>query len=108
MRRLARMSVRTGSRPTPLRATTLVVATLLLFVRGASADDIRVMTSGAFTAAYLALVPQLEHAAGGKVTTAATTMGAGSDSIPSRLARGEAVDIVIVADAVLAELIRDG
>src|SRR4051812_41353043 len=81
---------------------------LLLFVRGASAGDIRALTSRAFTAAYLALVPQLEHAAGGKVTTAATTMGTGSDSIPSRLARGEAVDIVIVADAVLAELIRDG
>jgi molybdate transport system substrate-binding protein len=35
-------------------------------------------------------------------------MGTGTDSIPSRLARGEAVDIVIVADAALTELIKDG
>jgi molybdate transport system substrate-binding protein len=40
--------------------------------------------------------------------TATTTMGTGTDSIPSRLARGEAVDIVIVADAALTELIKDG
>src|SRR3954452_3139607 len=108
MRRLARMSVRTGSRPTPLRATTLVVATLLLFVRAAAADDIRVMTSGAFTAAYLALVPQVEQASQGKMIIAATTMGTGADSIPNRLARGEPADIVIVADAALMNLIRDG
>jgi molybdate transport system substrate-binding protein len=105
---MTRMIVRTASRRTSARTAVVLLATLLLFVRGASADDIRVMTSGAFTAAYVALVPQLEHAAGGKVITAATTLGTGSDSIPSRLARGEAVDIVIVADAVLAELIRDG
>jgi molybdate transport system substrate-binding protein len=102
------MSVRTSSRRPPLRATALAAATLLLFVRAASADDIRVMTSGAFTAAYLALVPQLERASEGKVITAATTMGTGVDAIPSRLARGEPVDIVIVADAALLELIRDG
>jgi molybdate transport system substrate-binding protein len=42
------------------------------------------------------------------VITAATTMGTGTESIPSRLARGEVVDVVIVADAALAELIKDG
>ena len=35
-------------------------------------------------------------------------MGTGSDSIPSRLERGEAVDVVIVADDALEQLIKDG
>ena len=35
-------------------------------------------------------------------------MGVGSDSIPSRLERGEAVDVVIVADDALNELIKNG
>ena len=70
--------------------------------------DIRVMTSGAFTAAYLELIPQLELVTERKIVTAATSMGTGPDSIPSRLQRGEPVDVVIVADAALVELIKDG
>jgi len=107
MRRLMRMRLQHFA-PTSSRRAALVLATLLLLVRAASADEIRVMTSGAFTAAYLELVPQLERVGGDRVVTAATSMGTGSDSIPSRLARGEAVDIVIVADAALTELVRDG
>jgi molybdate transport system substrate-binding protein len=70
--------------------------------------DIIVMTSGAFTAPYLALIPQLELAAKKKIVTAATSIGTGANSIPSRLRRGDPVDVVIVADAVLVELIKDG
>jgi gluconolactonase len=81
---------------------------MLFLVRSVSADDITVMTSGAFTAAYLELLPQLERSIMGKVVTATTSMGTGSDSIPSRLARGEAVDVVIVPDETLAQLIKDG
>ena len=55
--------------------------------------DIIVMTSGAFTAAYLELIPQLELTTKKKIVTAATSIGAGSNSIPSRLQRGEAVDV---------------
>jgi molybdate transport system substrate-binding protein len=69
---------------------------------------IKVMTSGAFTAAYLDLIPRLEHLTRKKFVTAATSIGTGENSIPNRLRRGEAVDIVIVADAVLCEFIRDG
>lgn len=90
------------------RKTALLVASMLLFGRTASADDIRVMTSGAFTAAYFELIPQLERATKGTIVTAATSMGTGPDSIPSRLQRGEAADVVIVADAVLDQLIKDG
>jgi molybdate transport system substrate-binding protein len=98
--------MRTGS--LIFRTAPLLVASLLFLARTASADEIRVMTSGAFTAAYLELVPQLERIIKGTVVTAATSMGTGSDSIPSRLERGEAVDIVIVADDALGQLIKDG
>jgi molybdate transport system substrate-binding protein len=71
-------------------------------------NQIRVMTSGALTAAHLELTPQLERLTRKKIVTAATSIGTGENSIPNRLKRGEAVDVVIVADAVLRQLIRDG
>jgi molybdate transport system substrate-binding protein len=81
---------------------------MLLLVRTASADDITVMTSGTFTAAYLKLLPEFERAMHHKLVTAATTVGTGVDFIPSRLQRGEPVDVVIVEDAVLDQMIKDG
>ena len=71
-------------------------------------NDIRVMTSGAFTAAYLELIPRLELLTKKKFVTAATSIGTGETSIPNRLRRGETVDVVIVADSVLVGFIRDG
>jgi molybdate transport system substrate-binding protein len=71
-------------------------------------DEIRVMTSGAFTAAYLELIPRLETLTKKKFVTAATSIGTGEQSIPHRLQRGEIVDVVIVADAVLAGFIKEG
>ena len=98
--------MRTTSRVS--RKAALLVACTLTFVRIAAADDIRVMTSGTFTAAYLELRPQLERSLKVNIVTTATSMGVGSDSIPSRLERGEAVDVVIVADDALNELIKSG
>ena len=72
------------------------------------ADDIRVLTSGAFTAAYLELIPRLELLTKKKLVTAATSIGTGENSIPNRLRRGEPVDVVIVADGVLVGFIKDG
>ena len=71
-------------------------------------DKIRIMTSGAFTAAYLELIPQLELLTKKKLVTAATSIGTGETSIPNRLRRREPVDVVIVADAVLVGFIKDG
>ena len=71
-------------------------------------SEIIVMTSGTFTAAYLELNPQLERLTGKKFVTAATSIGTGENSIPNRLKRGEVVDVVIVADAVLKTFIQDG
>jgi molybdate transport system substrate-binding protein len=70
--------------------------------------DIRIMTSGAFTAALLELIPSVERLTGGKVVVASTSIGTGENSIPNRLRRGEFVDVVIVADKLLKEFIRDG
>ena len=72
------------------------------------ANEFRVMTSGAFTAAHLALMPQLERITKKKVVTASTSVGSGEGSIPNRLKRGEVVDIVIVADDLLRRLIDEG
>ena len=66
------------------------------------------MTSGAFTAALLDLIPQLERLTGKSIVTATTSIGTGENSIPNRLKRGEVADIVIVADTVLRQFIEDG
>jgi len=71
-------------------------------------DYLRVMTSGAFTAAYLELIPRLELVTKKKFVTAATSIGTGETSIPNRLRRGEPVDVVIVADGVLVGFIKEG
>ena len=72
------------------RAFALVLVSLLV-AAVATADEIRVVTSGAFTAAYLELVPQFERATGHKVVTAfGASIGPAPSAIPNRLQRGEA------------------
>lgn len=96
-------------RPRSLAATpALLIVVLWLQVAALRADDVVVMTSGAFTAAYLELAKGFERASKNQVVTAATSMGTGAESIPSRLARGETVDVVIVAADALEQLIRQG
>lgn len=74
----------------------------------ADTRDFIVMTSGAFTAAHLELVPQLERLTGRKIVTATTSVGTGETSIPNRLKRGEIADLVIVADELMQKLIDEG
>lgn len=84
------------------------LAILLFTACAAAADEIKVMTSGALTAAYLELAPEFERATGHRVVTEATSIGTGSTSIPARLERGEAIDVVIVPAADLEQLIKAG
>ncbi|HUH81095.1 MAG TPA: substrate-binding domain-containing protein [Solirubrobacteraceae bacterium] len=70
--------------------------------------DFRVMTSGAFTAAHFALLPQVERLTQLKVVTVTTSIGTGDTSIPNRLKRGEVADLVIVAERVLRQFIAEG
>jgi molybdate transport system substrate-binding protein len=91
------------------RTLAIVVAGVLLFVVAASAEEVRVMTSGAFTAPYLELVPQFEKATHNTVISAfGASMGDTPDSIPNRLRRGEPVDVVILASSALDDLIKQG
>ena len=73
-----------------------------------TSSEFRVMTAGAFTAAYLALIPQLERQTKSKIVTVTTSIGTGETSILSRLKRGEAADIVIVAEPAFRQFVADG
>jgi molybdate transport system substrate-binding protein len=86
----------------------LLVAGPLLLSATLRADEIRVMTSGAFAAPYLALVSAFEGSTRHRLLTQTTSMGVGEDSIPSRLRRGEPVDVVISTAAGVDELIKEG
>ncbi len=87
-----------------LPSAPLVLFVLLLTHVAVAADEIRVMTSGAFTAAHLELAPEFERATGHRIVTEATSMGTGPTGIAARLDRGEAIDVVIVADQDLERL----
>ena len=89
-----------------LRSVALVGVVILLAASGVQADEIRVMTSGAFAAALQALKPDFERASGSTLTIVS---GAGApDSIPNRLQRGEQTDVVIMAAAGIDELVTAG
>ena len=90
------------------RISGLALATALLGAGAAYGAEIRVMTSGAFTAAYLELKPEFERATRNNLVTLSTTMGSGADYIPTRIQRGEAVDVVIVNETALDDLIKSG
>jgi molybdate transport system substrate-binding protein len=86
-----------------------VLVLVLLFARPALADEIKVMTSGAFTEAYQELVQQFQKTTRHTVvTTFGASMGGAQDSIPVRLGRGEPVDVVIVIESAFEPLIKAG
>jgi molybdate transport system substrate-binding protein len=88
----------------------LTLAAACLAVSAATfAQDVRVMTSGAFTEACVQLAPVFERATGHTMTlTFGASMGSGADTIPSRLGRHEPADVVILARAALDDLIARG
>ncbi len=91
------------------RTVALFAVSLLLVAGAAYGQDVKVMISGGFTAAYLEVVPQFERATGNKIVTSfGASMGNAPDSIPVRLQRGEPADVVIVAGAALDDLIAQG
>lgn len=101
--------MKTISRGNFAGTATLAVAAALLTASTARGAEIKVVTSGAFTAAYLEIVPEYEHATHNKlVTEFGPSMGTTYDAIPVRLERGEAIDVVIMAAPALADLIEQG
>jgi molybdate transport system substrate-binding protein len=86
----------------------ILIATLL-FVVPMCAADINVVTSGAFTAAYMELIPIYERETHNKVITGfGPSMGTTVNAIPMRLNRGESIDVVIMAVPGLDLLVKDG
>jgi molybdate transport system substrate-binding protein len=93
--------VKTISRRTLLSA--------LLAVATVRAAEIKIVTSGAFTAAYLELGPAYENAHHDKlVAEFGPSMGTTVNAIPMRLQRGEAIDVVVMAAPALEDLIKQG
>ncbi len=96
------------------RAVLLGAAAVLAGCAGLGAprgggSTLHVMTSGGFTAAYNELRPGFERASGHTVKTAyGASMGNAEDSIPSRLARSEPADVVILARPALDALVAQG
>src|SRR5467141_3832807 len=81
----------------------------LLMAGAASAADVRVMISAGFYGVYSELGPAFERASGHRlVTTRGPSMGDSPEAIPTRLARGETADVVILDGGAADELARRG
>jgi molybdate transport system substrate-binding protein len=81
----------------------------VLTVKAVGATEIKVVTSGGFTAAYLELAPEYERSTHIKLATEfGPSMGTTHNAIPIRLDRGETIDVVIMAVPALIDLIKQG
>ena len=79
----------------------------LVFIGPVIAADIQVITSGAFADALKVLVPEYEKQSPNRVNISyGSSMGSAPDSIPSRLARDEKFDILILASPALDSFIK--
>jgi molybdate transport system substrate-binding protein len=92
-----------------LRSAARVAVLLLLTAAAAQADEIKVMTSGAMSAALKELTPVFERASGSTLVIVSGGSVAGvAGSIPDRLAHGERADVVIMAAGGIDELAKAG
>jgi molybdate transport system substrate-binding protein len=73
------------------------------------AAELRVMSSGGFTAAYKLLGPAFTASTGNTLDTIlGPSMGKSPEAIPNRLERGEHADVVIMVGYALDDLIKQG
>ena len=80
-----------------VRWLSMIGMTTLVMMETAFAADVHVMISAGFYNVYSELGPAFERASGHHlVTTRGPSMGDSPESIPTRLARGEAADVVIL------------
>jgi molybdate transport system substrate-binding protein len=91
------------------RSICLGLVTLLDPAAPASADEVRVMISAGFYQVYVELGPAFERASGHRlITTRGPSMGDSPEAIPTRLARGETADVVILDGGAADELAQRG
>jgi molybdate transport system substrate-binding protein len=101
--------MRAFSQGTLRRSAVLTLAFQLLAMPAVRAAELRVVTSGAFTAAYLELAPEYERVTHNKlISEFGPSMGTTHNAIPMRLGRGEVIDVIIMAAPALDNLIREG
>jgi molybdate transport system substrate-binding protein len=75
----------------------------------ASAADVHVMISAGFYGVYAELGPAFERASGHHlITTRGPSIGDSPEAVPTRLARGEVADVVIIDGTAIDELGRRG
>jgi molybdate transport system substrate-binding protein len=92
-----------------VRLLSIIAMAALLLVRSACAADVRVMISSGFHGAYSELGPAFERASGHHlITTRGPSMGDSPEAIPTRLARGETADVVILDGSAADELGKRG
>jgi len=86
-----------------------VLAAALALSTPASAQEIHVITSGGFAAAYELLVPQFEAENGVTIRTEYGASGGGApDLIPVRLANGETPDLILLSREGLDLMTEEG
>ena len=80
-----------------------------MLVGSASAAEVRVMISAGFFGVYSELLPAFEKVTGHRVITVrGPSMGDSPEAIPTRLARGEAADVVIMDGGGADALVQKG
>src|ERR1700741_3641050 len=94
---------------TGLAAAHLFAAAVMVLPNAGSAADVRVMISAGFYHVYAELGPAFERASGHHlITTRGPSVGDSPEAIPTRLARGETADVVILDGASADELATRG
>ncbi|MBV8839092.1 MAG: substrate-binding domain-containing protein [Alphaproteobacteria bacterium] len=84
-------------------------AAMMSTPRAASAADVHVMISAGFYQVYAELGPAFEKASGHRlVTVRGPSMGDSPEAVPTRLARGEAADLVIIDGEMIDQLAERG
>ena len=87
----------------------LVAIAALCMAGTTSAADVKVMISAGFFGVYAELGPAFEKATGHRLVTArGPSMGDSPEAVPTRLARGEAADVVIIDGGMVDELEKKG
>src|SRR5258706_7276835 len=102
--------LRTPMKPSSFaRRLSRLCAAALLLAGAASAAEVQVMISAGFYGVYAELGPAFERNSGHRlVTTRGPSMGDSPEAIPTRLARGETADVVIMDGGATDELARRG
>src|SRR3954468_5321817 len=92
-----------------VKRLSLFAVTTLMAIGTSFAADVHVMISAGFFHVYSELLPQFEKQSGHHVITVrGPSMGDSPEAIPTRLARGESADVVILDGGSADELAKRG